>query len=487
MLGAALALQLGVVAPLSAQADAPATPTVAREISLEDFLARVIANHPLVRQAEAARRQADAELLTARGGFDPYVSALWDVKRFKGIGYYDEFDARIVLPTPWGVDFKLGWERAAGQIINPERATPADGLLSFGVSLPLGPRLITDDRRTALRQAEIAQDAADADRDAALARVLQGAARDWGQWAEQSRRAQVTAEGVELARFRLDALRRRIEIGDAAAIDSVEALAELRAREVQRIDAQAAAEGARLVAEAWLWRADGAPDRLPADAVAASVASLGQETQLRERLSGDALRYLVARHPFVQAATARWRQAEAARRLAAVNILPTASVELSGLASGGSLGDINAPSLSGEDSKFSGNVRLPLFPRREVGRLRSAEERTKALQQERERVRRDVEVEAQRALIELVAVDSQLVRQEVLVTLQERLLAAEQQRFSAGESTLLVVNLRERALLDERLRLASLVARRARALGTLAVALGTPQLQVGETGQRSRQ
>lgn len=476
-----------VPAALFAQAAAQPVPVAGgagMEIGLEDFLSRVIAQHPQVRQAEAARRQADADALTARGGFDPYVSAIWDTKRFKGIGYYDELDARLVVPTPWGVDFKLGWERAAGQIINPERATPGEGLLSFGVMLPIGPRILTDERRTALRQAEIAQDAADADRDAAVARVLQSAARDWGLWSEMTRRARITTEGVELARFRLDALRRRVAAGDAAAIDTIEATAELRTREVLNLDAAAAAAAARLVAEGWLWRTDGTPDRLPANAVAAERATLSQEAMLIDRASGDALRYLVARHPFVQQATARWRQAEAARRLAAVNILPSASVELSGLAAGGALGDVNLPTLTGEESKFSGGVRLPLFPRREIGRLRSAEERTRALNLERERVRRDVEIEAQRALLEVTAVDSALVRQETLVTLQERLLAAEQQRFSVGESTLLVVNLRERALLDERLKLAAMVARRARALGTLAVATGTPQLSAGETPGR---
>lgn len=484
----ALAVAVATVpSALFAQAAAqpvPAAGGAGIQIGLEDFLSRVIAQHPQVRQAEAARRQADADALTARGGFDPYVSAIWDTKRFKGIGYYDELDARLVVPTPWGVDFKLGWERAAGQIINPERATPGEGLLSFGVMLPIGPRILTDERRTALRQAEIAQDAADADRDAAVARVLQSAARDWGLWSEMTRRARIATEGVELARFRLDALRRRVAAGDAAAIDTIEATAELRTREVLRLDAAAAAAAARLVAEGWLWRADGTPDLLPANAVAAERATLSQEAMLIDRASGDALRYLVARHPFVQQATARWRQAEAARRLAAVNILPSASVELSGLAAGGALGDVNLPTLAGEESKFSGGVRLPLFPRREIGRLRSAEERTRALNLERERVRRDVEIEARRALLEVTAVDSALLRQETLVTLQERLLAAEQQRFSVGESTLLVVNLRERALLDERLKLAAMVARRARALGTLAVATGTPQLSAGETPGR---
>lgn len=476
----ALSLFLLIAPSLVAQS-APASPRV--EITLDAFIARAAANHPSVKQASAARDQVEAEALAARGGFDPYLSALWDTKRFKGIGYYDELDARLVVPTPWGVDFKLGWERAAGQIINPERATPGQGLLSFGVMLPIGPRLLTDERRTALRQAEVARDAADADRDAAVARVLQAAARDWGQWAESERRARIATEGVELARFRLNALRRRVETGDAAAIDSVEANAELTARELLRLDAVAAARISRLVAEAWWWSADGTPDALPDGAVPAERAELASEREALA-LDGDRLRFLVARHPAVQQATARWRQADAARRLASTGILPSASVELSGLSAGSSLGAVNGPSLAGDDSKFSGNVRLPLFPRREVGRLRAAEARTRALGLERERVRRDVEVEAQRALIELEVVDAQLGRQESLVAAQSQLLAAEQQRFEAGESSLLFVNLRERALLDERLRLATLVARRARALGTLAVALGTPAAATGETGSR---
>lgn len=441
-------------------------------LTLDDFLSRVRASHPLVRQAEATRLQADARALAARGAFDPYISALWDTKRFKGIGYYDEFDARLVLPTRWGLDFKLGWERAAGQIINPERATPGDGLWSLGVALPLGPRLFTDERRTALRAAEIAQDVADAERNAALASVVEGAARDWGAWAEAERRAQIAAEGVELARFRFDAVRRRVIAGDAASIDSVEARAELTARELQLLDAQAGARGARLTAEAWLWRADGTPAALPDDLRPAESAALAYEEELSS--GGDALQWIVARHPYVQQATAKWRTADAERRLAAVNVLPSASVDLSGLSTGSSLSAVRPPTLDGEESKFSGSVRLPLFVRRELGNLRVAEQRTRVLAFERDRVRRDVEVKARRALIELEVVDAQLERQREVVAAVRRLLEAEQRRFEAGESSLLVVNLRERSLLDERLRLASLVARRARALGTLAVALGTP-------------
>lgn len=453
-------------------------------LSLDVFLTRVRAAHPQVRQAFLARQATAADLLAARGAFDPLLSASWDTKEFTGIGYYDEFEARLTIPTPWGVDVLVGWERAEGQIINPERATPARGLLSAGISIPVGPRLLTDERRTAVRQAELAQGAADADFDATLARLLQSAARAWGMWAEADRRATVARDGVGLASFRLVALRQRVREGDAAPIDTIEALAEFERRELARLDAEAASQSARLAVEGWLWRDDGTPAPLGAAVRPSATASLADESKLD--VSGDVLAFLVARHPLVQQATARWRQADAARRLAAVSLLPSASVALSGLSAGSSFSEIELPSLNGGDAKLSAGVRIPLFARRELGRLRAAENRTRALRYERDRLKREVGLEAERALIELRVVDVLIERQGALLVMQDRLLAAEQERFVAGESSLLIVNLRERAVLDERLRVASLVSRRAIALGTIAVALGTPQLDAGRNSGRSR-
>lgn len=462
---------LGVlVAPVAAGAQEP--------LALETFLARVRATHPVARQAELARRAQDAELTAARGGFDPYVAATWDVKRFKGIGYFDELDTRLVVPTPWGVDLKVGWERAAGQIINPERATPDEGLLSAGFSLPIGPRLVTDDRRTRLRQAELAQDAAEADRDAALARLMQAAARDFGAWVETHARLRVTREGEGLARFRLDAVRRRVDAGDAAAIDTVEAAAELERRTVQRLEAETAAQVARLVLETYLWSAEGRPEALPADATP-GVVSL--PAWALDGTPGGLASRLAAGHPAVRASVARWLQADATRRLSAVDLLPSASVEISGLAAGRSIGDLPAPRASGDDYKVGGSLRIPLLARRELGRLRAAEDRARSLAIERDKVRRDVTVQVERALAELRLVGEQLERQRRVLAGAEALLAAEQQRFETGESSLLIVNLRERSLLDERLRLAQLEGRRAAVLGDLAVATGRPQLPPGET------
>ncbi|MBK7907436.1 MAG: TolC family protein [Gemmatimonadetes bacterium] len=461
-------------------------PAVAQSdsLTLEAFLARVRDAHPVARQAEAVRQQAREDLRAARGGFDPSVSATWDYKRFKGIGYYDEVDARLTVPTPWGVDVKVGWERAAGAIINPERKTPGTGLLSAGLSIPIGPRLLTDERRTGVRQAELAAEAADADADATLVRLLQQAARDWGAWYEADARAGIARDGVTLARFRLDAVRSRVREGDVAAIDSVEALAEWDRRLLAEIDASAALASARLVVSGHLWDANGAAVALPPTARprlgAASVADGAR------RVDDAQLVRLAREHPSVLAARARWLQAEAQRRLVLTQVLPSASAEVSALGAGSSLGSLPALSEAADDAKAGVSVRIPLFARRELGRLRAAEARTRQLATERDRVMRDVQLAAERAAIELAAVEAQVAGQARVLAANEVLLAAEQRRFDIGESSLLIVNLRERAVLDERQRAAQLEARRATALGALAAALGTPAVVTGETAGPSR-
>jgi outer membrane protein TolC len=446
-----------------------AAPVAAQDsLALPAFLAQVVANHPTAQQATLVRRQIAADLRAARGGFDPVVTAIWDLKRFNGVGYFDEFDARITVPTPWGLDFKLGWENAAGEIINPERKTPANGLLSAGVSLPIGARLLTDERRTALRQAELADDAAEAERLGAVGRLVQQAAREWGNWAEASARARIAAEGVTLAQFRLDATRRRVLAGDAAAIDSVEAAGEFERRQVQLIEAEAAAIGARLIAATFLWRADGAPDSLGAarqpGATIPSALATGPAARRR----------LAAAHPLVAQARAHALQAEAQRRLTATQVLPSASLDVASLAAGTDIEALRAG--TGTDYKASLGVRAPLYGRREWARYRAAQDRARQLTWERDRLVREVELAIERAEVELAAVERQAEGQRRVVAAAEAVLRAEQRRFDVGETSLLVVNLRERALLDERLREAQLVARRAQAIGALVAALGTPEV-----------
>jgi outer membrane protein TolC len=444
---------------------APAGPVLA----LEEFTRRVAAHHPAVRQARLGVEQAREEQRIAVGGFDPTVVAGWDRKTFGTVAYYDYVAAALTIPTPLGVDVKLGYERTAGRYASLDRRTPPAGLVTAGLSIPLGQRVVTDERRTAIAVARALRNGADADRDATANRVLLQATRDYARWFEGERRASVAQEGVSLADFRLGAVRRRVAAGEAAPLDTVEALLEVHRRRVLLVEAVQSALAARLTAEAHLWDAHGLPDTLPTGAVPSA--------EVRDAAVPDSA--AVARwvataaraHPELQRAEARVAQAAAQRRLAAQQVLPLAALDVASL---GTAGGPLAPAVSPlDDLKLGLAVRAPLLYLRERGRAGVAGVRLEQQQVERDRARREVLVAARIAVGEVRAVSEAAAAQRAAVEQARLLLHGEQRRFEAGESTLFVVNQRERALLDERLRLVGLDGRALAARAELATALGT--------------
>ncbi|MEO7363627.1 MAG: TolC family protein, partial [Gemmatimonadaceae bacterium] len=122
-------------------------------IALETFQQRVLAHHPELAQIRNDQAQARQQVTAAKGAFDPKLSASLTNKRLKSEPYYAFTDVALSVPTYIGADFKLGFERGVGSKINPERETSSGGLLTLGVSIPLGRNLITDERRTLITRA----------------------------------------------------------------------------------------------------------------------------------------------------------------------------------------------------------------------------------------------------------------------------------------------------------------------------------------------
>lgn len=466
---AALALPGALGAQGAAQGAAPsAARDSARAYAFEEFARQVRAHHPVARQAGLSADQAREEVRVARGAFDPTVSASWDQKTFGGTEYYDYMTAALKIPTPLGADIKVGYERSDGRYISADRRTPARGLLTAGLSIPLGQRLLTDERRNALAVARALRDVADADRAAAVNKLLLGAAKDYGRWYEASRRLVVAREGAALAEFRLRAVRARVLNGDAAAIDTVEALVELQRREVQAAEAEQLAFATTLAVTAYLWDARGAPADLPERA--APIAG-----PVDVDVDAAAVARLVARaereHPDVRKVDGRVEQAGAQRRFALQQVIPFAEAELSSLASrqGEALG---SPFAAADDYKAGLTVRTPLLFLKERGRLNAASLRLEQQEVERSRVRREIAYAVRVAANDLATTGRLLGIQRATVAQARLLRDGEQRKFENGESTLFLVNARERLVLDEQLKLAALEAKALGARAELAVSVG---------------
>jgi outer membrane protein TolC len=434
------------------------------------FVDVVLANHPVAQQARLIAQQARNELRQAWGAFDPKVMLAWDQKRFGGTEYYNYFDADVKIPLPIGADVTISYDRTLGRYINPDRRTVGDGTFSAGISIPLGQRIITDERRTALAQAKAARAAGDAERNALLNKLLYSAAKDYGSWYESWRRRAIAQEGEALAEFRLRAVRGRVANGESAPIDTIEALLEWQRRQVTRYEAEAQFYVSTLNVTAYLWNARGEAAPLPPNAkpVLDGIAGAGLDSARLDGLLAAATK----RHPDLLKVQAKLEQASAERLLALQGLMPLAEAKLAGLSQRGSDDAFFDRERLSDNYKAALTVNSSLLFLKERGKFGATDAKQDLQQFERDRVRRDVEFDVRAAMFDLSNYVRMLDRQVASVRNARLLRDAEQVRFENGESTLLVLNLRERLVLDEAAKLAALEGKIAAARGALALATG---------------
>ena len=70
----------------------------ARVFSLQDLAELVFANHPIVKQAALLSEEARAQVLQARGGFDPKLGSNFHRKQFGGTDYYNNWGNELKIP-----------------------------------------------------------------------------------------------------------------------------------------------------------------------------------------------------------------------------------------------------------------------------------------------------------------------------------------------------------------------------------------------------
>ena len=466
----ALGASLAASVSLAAQSAPAKLDTLGPAFTFPLFIDGILAHHPVATQARLVADQARADLRTAWGAFDPTMTASWDQKTFGGTQYYNYFDAELKIPLPIGADVTLAFDRTMGRYANPDRRTSGSGTFEAGISIPLGQRILTDERRNALQQARAARDAGDADRTAIVNKLLFSAAKDYGAWYESWRRRAIAQEGEALAEFRLQAVRRRVANGESAPIDTIEALLELQRREVTRFEAEASFYLSSLDVTAYWWDDAGRPAALPANA---KPMLLGIEqiaidsTRLQELLD-----LATRRNPDLLKVQARIKQAEAQRLFNTQALLPLAEAKLSGLGASDSDESFFAGERLDNNYKAGLSIKSPLLFLKETGRFASSGQRLEFQRLERDRLRREVEFDARAAIFDLFNLERLRQRQVANVRNAGLLRDAEQVRYENGEGTLLILNLRERLVLDEAVKLAAVEAKVAGARAALAVATG---------------
>jgi outer membrane protein TolC len=420
--------------------------TQTQVLSYPEFLAYVKQYHPMVRQANLQLEMGEAELLKARGAFDPKLEVDYSRKEFKGTEYYDVLNSTFKIPTWYGVELKAGFEQNKGAYLNPQRKVPPEGLFAAGVSLSIAQGLIMDKRRAALRSARALKEQTEAEKNLMIAEVLFEASLAYLNWARLQKELEVYQEFVANARQRSDGIGRSAAFGEIAAIDTVEAGIALQERLLQLEQTKVKLLKQKLEVSTFLWLDNNVPVELQPGTV--PEVDFLQDEVLEVQTEKGVKNAIFEGHPKLRALEAKLKALRVERRLKVNKLLPKIDLEYNFITPEPELIDYFDTS----NYKAGLNVSFPLFLRKERGELKLAEYKIEDASLELELNRRQIENKVDGLMQELDSYVEQIRLTSEMVENYERLLNAEERKFSFGESSLFLINSRETKLIQARLK-----------------------------------
>jgi len=450
--------------------------------SFQDFYSMVVNYHPVSKQASLLTQSAKAELLAARGAFDPIISTIYENKTTDGKNSYTYFEPQIKIPTLIGVDVKAGYDQSDGIAVNNDRIKIIEnngqyfpqygeyGMLYAGVNVPILRGFQTDGRRASLRQAQYLQGLNEAERVKVINKLLLIAAKDYWEWQLAYEKLKLMLLSYSLAENRFTFISSRIKGGEDKPIDSIEALIELKRRETLLLETEVEFKNASLSISNYLWNDKNEPLQLKASVYPSAIG-----TEIR-KISTDSLQRMVnyteGNHPELIKLQFKNKQLQIDRKLAIENLKPQLNIEYYPFQtySKGAQNDVN--NIFNRQYKFGASFYSSLFLRKERGKLQQANLKLKSIDFEAQLTKRELVNEVFANYNNILNLEQLISIQEVLVKNATALRDAEQTRFENGESSLFLVNTRERSLIDAQIKQAEIKSKYAKAKVQLQWASG---------------
>jgi outer membrane protein, heavy metal efflux system len=466
-------------APPRAQAETPAArrdvPRARREapvtppLLLETVLASVRAHHPQLMVARQTVAAAEGTLMAAEGGFD----TRWQTRaELIPEGYYERrrVESIVEQPTPlWGTRLLAGYRLGTGDFPTyyGQQETLSLGEVRAGVEVPLWRGGPIDRLRADLARARLNREAADFSLGSELLVLERDATHAYWTWVSSGQQLTIYRELLELARVRNAQLITRVRRGDLPQVEQTENERVLRMREADLVAARRRLEQAALRLALFLRDDQGQPvvpgeERVPEAMPLPDLEALGLAETWVERA--------LERRPELQELRLQRRIADVDVELAQNLTAPAVDV---GLFVSRDFG-VGPERLRPTEVQAGLRLDIPLQNRVARGQRNAASARRAAVDARAWLLRDRVVTGVQDALSALQAAAERVTLARDATSIARQLAQAERVSFELGNTTLLIVNLREEMAANAEVSELQALADYQRALADLWAVTGLP-------------
>ncbi len=426
-----------------------------RILTVESYIATVQEHHPISKQAALLSDLARSQQKQARGLFDPKLQGDWKSKSFDSKNYYSILSGGLKIPSWYGLDFKVNYDRSSGEFLNNSDFLPNPGLWTAGISAPLAKGLLLDERRAALKRAALSLELNEQERLVQLNGLYFEALNAYMEWSIAYRIVQVQENNVQLAQTRFEGTVESFIKGDKPAVDTLESFIAIQSRDLALLEARQHLEAKRIALENFLWIQGTIPLELE-DNVAPEVFQLDALSISVDVLHSQ-MEAILFSHPELQLNALKIDQLDIDRRLAIESIKPDIRVEYNPITAA----DENNIFQQVNPNNFvlGATVSYSLLQRKARGKLQETKLKMEQGVLEGDRKRQAIKTKLNQIYTILSRNREQGDLATIMIQNYEQLLLAENTKFQLGESSIFLVNSREMKFIESQLKQIDLEAK----------------------------
>jgi len=425
-------------------------------LTLESFLQLVKQHHPIVKQANLLIKTADANTLSAKGGFDPKVFYDFDNKFYDSKNYYALENGGFKIPTWFGMEIKGGYEQNDGNYLNPENNSPTNGLIYSQISLPLLQGLLIDERRSVLKQAKIFETISEFEQLNMINELLYKAGKTYWDWNVAFSNLQVYKNAVDLSQQRLNAVKMSSSLGDRPDIDTVEASIQMQDRQINYQQAQLEYQTKTLLVSNFLWLENNIPIELNEKTIPYLNSGIYEkELQLDKHISK--MDSLVNNHQIIKVYELKIQQLGIEKKFKQDKLKPTLNIKYNPLFNS------ENSNIQAHNYKWGVTVAFPILLRKERGDLQMTKIKIENTKYETLNKKNELTNKIKANINEFKNYKNQMAIYSKNVIDYEQLWKAEIKLFEAGESSLFMINSREMSYINSRVKLNEIINKKMKA------------------------
>ncbi len=397
--------------------------------------------HPVALQADLRIDQARSSVRMARGGFDPVLENETAQKTWNGRMYYYYNRPELKLPTWFGMSVHAGQEFLAG---NETLSTDTKGESNYvGVSLSLAKNLLMDNRRAALRTAQVVREASEVEKRIALNDLIKDGLDAYWEWVRAFEQVALTKKIFSASEQRLNLVRTMYAQGERPAMDTLEAWSQVQQLAGMLNEAELQRQTQRRELSNYLWADDLVayliPDTIQPDASSRRM----QAAVLSDEMAKTWVKELPQQNPVLQRFPFKLQELNIERKLKFQELLPDLRFQYNQLGKGYDYASTWKQPLFQNNFQYGLKLEMPLRLSMGRGAYQLTKQKIRETQLDQSWKQWSLENKLQNRILESSALQKQIDWQEGATRGFEQLMSIEMLRFRQGESSLFLVNTRE--------------------------------------------